>query len=265
MSFPQDIELLAIQKMINSSEAMFDRRRRILREARRIISENGLDQMNMRELARRADVSTKTVYNAFGSKEMVIALAIYTYFEQFVTHTEFDEDVQTFPGALARQTTSTLRDIDIPNYMRAVIALYFSPTVHPTIHAVLIDLATRSWLGWLKGVEDRRELHPGVVVRELLVDLSNVQYGRIHEWSAGGIDDDVFMRRSLSSILMLLMGATVGAAHEEVRQAFTAAQSDARYREEIFGAARQRIDAALSALDSKSKAKRSRLTAKVLL
>lgn len=264
MNFPHDMELLALQKMINSSEAMFDRRRRILREARRMISESGLEMLNMRDLGRRSDVSTKTIYNAFGSKEMVIALAIYTYFEKFVTHTQFDEDAHTFTGALARQTTSTLRDIDIPNYMRAVIALYFSPTVHPTIHAVLIDLATRSWLGWLKGVEDRRELHPGVVVRELLVDLSNVQYGRIHEWSTGGIDDEVFMRRSLSSVLLLLMGATVGDAHDEIRQAFTAVQSDAQYRQNIFAEARDRIDAALSGLDS-SRPKRQRPSAKVLL
>lgn len=264
MNMPQELELLALQKMINNSEAMFDRRRRILREARRIISESGLELLNMRELSSRADVSTKTIYNAFGSKEMVIALAIYTYFEQFVTHTNFDDDAHTFSGALARQTTSTLRDIDIPNYMKAVIALYFSPTIHPTIHAVLIDLATRSWLGWLKVTEDRRELHPGVVVRELLADLSNVQYGRIHEWTAGGVDDDVFMRRSLSSILMLLMGATCGTAHEEIKQAFVSMQTDAKYREELFGSARHRIDVALSALD-KSKAKRPRAKTKVLL
>jgi len=264
MNFPYYLELLALQKMINSSEAMFDRRRRILREARQMISESGLEMLNMRELGRRSDVSTKTIYNAFGSKEMVIALAIYTYFEQFVTYTKFDEDAQTFSGALVRQTTSTLRDIDIPNYMRAVIALYFSPTVHPTIHAVLIDLATRSWLGWLKGLEDRRELRPGVVVRELLVDLSNVQYGRIHEWSTGGIDDDVFMRRSLSSILLLLMGATLGDAHEEISQTFTAVQSSVEYRQNIFAAARDRIDAALSGFD-KSKAKRTRPSGKVLL
>lgn len=264
MNMPQELELLAVQKMINNSEAMFDRRRRILREARRIISENGLEDLNMRELSRRADVSTKTIYNAFGSKEMVLALAIYTYFEQFVAHTSFDDDAQTFSGALNRQTTSTLRDIDIPNYMKAVIALYFSPSVHPTIHAVLIDLATRSWIGWLRAVEDRRELHSGVVMRELLVDLSNIQYGRIHEWCTGGIDDGIFMRRSLSSVLLLLMGATRGPAHEEIKEAFAAIQTDDRYRRQIFGSARQRIDAALSALD-KSKAKRARATSKVLL
>src|ERR1700681_4578817 len=38
-----NIELLAIGKMVNSSEAMFDRRRRILREARKMISRGGLD------------------------------------------------------------------------------------------------------------------------------------------------------------------------------------------------------------------------------
>ena len=76
------LEFLALSNMVNSSEAMFDRRRRILRVARKMIGSDGLENFNMRDLGKKADVSTRTIYNAFGSKETVIALAIYTFFEK---------------------------------------------------------------------------------------------------------------------------------------------------------------------------------------
>jgi len=263
MTMPENLEILALRNMINSSEAMFDRRRRILREARQIISEQGLQDLNMRELSRRAAVSTKTIYNAFGSKETVIALAIYTYFQQFISHMHFSQDSADFEGALSRQTTSTLRDVDIPNYMKALIALYFSTTLHPAIRAVLLDLATRSWIDWLNIVEDRRELEPGVVLRELLIDLSNLQYGRIQEWCSGLVDDDIFVRKSLSGILLLLMGATCGKTREQVQKTFFALQSDTGFRTKLFSDARQRITE-MEASIAKSRGRKQSLSKVVL-
>lgn len=256
MAASENLEILALEKMINGSEAMFERRRRILREARTIIKEDGLDHLNMRELSLRAKVSTKTIYNAFGSKETVIALAIHTYFQQFMGNVEFDSDPGHFDGALARQTTSTLRDIDVPNYMKAVVTLYFSPTLHLAIRAVLMDFATRSWEPWLKQVEDRRQLLPGVVLRELMVDLSSIQYACILDWCSGAIDADVFVRRSLSSILMLLGGASTGEAREQAQEAFFRMQSDNAFREGLVHAARNRISQAIEAITVSRKSRK---------
>lgn len=244
----ESLDAIALQNMANSSEAMFQRRRRILREARTIIHEDGLEMLNMRELSKRADVSTKTIYNAFESKENVIALAIQTYFLQFFTHIRFDEADTSFEGAFGRQVTSTLRDLDVPNYMRAVTMLYFSATLEQSIRTVLIDLATRSWVAWLHKVEDQRELQPSVIVRELLNDLSNIQYACIQEWSSGSIDNELFVIRSLSSVLMLLMGACTGSALAQLQTAFLSLRSDPAYREALLSAGRARIAAAVAAV-----------------
>ncbi len=257
MAASENLEILALEKMINGSEAMFERRRRILREARTIIKEDGLDHLNMRELSLRAKVSTKTIYNAFGSKETVIALAIHTYFQQFIANVEFTTHPEDFIGALTRQTTSTLRDIDVPNYMRAVVTLYFSPTLHPAIRAVLMDFATRSWEPWLKKNEDRRQLMPGVVLRELMVDLSSIQYACILDWVSGAISEDVFVRRSLSSILMLLSGACSGEARDLVQDAFFRLQSDNAFREDLVTSARSRISQAIEALSVSRRSRKS--------
>lgn len=235
------LELLALSNMVNSSEAMFDRRRRILREARKMISKEGIDAFNMRDLGKRANVSTRTIYNAFGSKETVIALSIHAYFEKFMAHIRFDGDALSFDGALARQVTSTLRDVDIPHYMKAVTFLYFSPTVHPDIRTVLLDLATRPWTAWLGGLQAMHQLERHVDMDDLLVDLSNLQYSRLQEWCTGALDDDSFVRKTLSGVLLLLAGATCGKAHTHVREAFTRIQSDPAYRTGLLAEARQRI------------------------
>jgi AcrR family transcriptional regulator len=253
-----NIELLAIGKMVNSSEAMFDRRRRILREARKMISRGGLDEFNMRDLGARANVSTRTIYNAFGSKEMVVALAIHAYFETFVSHLQFSEDPTTFTGALTRQVTSTLRDVDIPHYMKALVALYFSPTVHPDIRNVLLDLASRSWLPWLRGLQVLRQIGRGVDISDLIIDLSNFQYAKLHEWCLGGLDDESFVRKSLSGILLLLIGATRGHARAHATEAFDQLQSDSEFRRQLLANARDRITAMEATDTQKAKAPEKR-------
>jgi len=236
-----DLETLALGNMVNSSRAMIERRRRILREARKMISAAGPDGLSMRELGRRAGVSTRTIYNAFGSRETVIALAIHSYFETFISQIGFDEDARSFPGALIRQTTSTLRDVDIPHYMKAVVALYFSPTLHGVIREVLVDMATRPWVAWLQRVKTLRQLEPGVDPDALLIDLSNLQYARIHDWCLGTLDDEGFVRLSLHGVLALLMGVTRGAARDEVRATFAALASDPAELGALLADARRRI------------------------
>lgn len=54
MPMSDNIEVIALEKMVNGSEAMFERRRRILRESRKLIQTAGLEQLNMRELSLRA-------------------------------------------------------------------------------------------------------------------------------------------------------------------------------------------------------------------
>jgi AcrR family transcriptional regulator len=238
-----NIELLALGKMVNTSEAMFDRRRRILREARRMISRGGLDEFNMRDLGVRADVSTRTIYNAFGSKEMVVALAIHAYFETFVSHIHFGSDAHSFKGALERQITSTLRDVDIPHYMKALVSLYFSPTLHPDIRDVLLDLASRSWVPWLRAIQVLRQVGTGVDVSDLIIDLSNLQYAKIHEWCLGSLEDRPFLYKTLSGVLLLLTGATRGNARSDTKDAFVQLQSDTPFRQKLITDARDRIQA----------------------
>ncbi len=217
-----DVALFALGTMTNSSPAMFERRRRILREARRMIGEGNLESFNVRELCRRADVSSRTVYNAFGSREAVIALAIHDYFEAFHRSMIFVAPPASFEGAMERQIATTLRNMQIPNYLKAVAALYFSPTLDERIRTVLLGIGQRAWAPWLREMRVRRQLERTTDEKRLAIDLSDLQFAKIHHWGTGIIPAEVVLDATLLSVLTMLAGATRGDACIKVRNATAA-------------------------------------------
>ncbi|MFD2577534.1 hypothetical protein ACFSTD_00535 [Novosphingobium colocasiae] len=99
-----------------------------------------------------------------------------------------------------------MRNQEIPNYLRAVAALYFSPSLHADIRRVMLEIGTRSWRPWLQAVGLGRQLRRGVQVDRMLIDLSNLQFAKVHEWGLGELSDDAFLDRTLDAVLLLLLG-----------------------------------------------------------
>lgn len=236
-----DIELYTLGNMTNSSRAMFARRRRILAEARKMIGEEGLEGFNIRVLCKRAGVASRTLYYAFESKENIIALAIKGYFEAFDRAMKPQFESASFAGALEYQVTTTLRNQAIPNYVRAVAALYFSPSLHPDIRKVLLDIGTCSWGPWLETIMLQRQIKKGVDLRGLLLDISNLQFAKVHEWGLGELDDDAFLDRTLDGVLLLLLGATRGVAQSDASAAFNRLKRSPEFRELLVRNAQARI------------------------
>lgn len=240
-----DTEIFALGNMTNSSQAMFERRRRILDEARRMIGRDGLEAFNIRDLCERAGVASRTLYYAFDSRENIIALAIKGYFEAFDSKIGIGESLSSFEGALAHQVTTTVRNREIPNYLRAVAALYFSPSLHADIRRVMLEIGTRSWRPWVQTIGLGRQLRRGVQVDRLLLDLSNLQFAKVHEWGLDELSDEAFLDRTLDAVLLLLLGATKGAALKDVRDAYDQIQRSPDYKANLIETAQGRI-AALS-------------------
>src|SRR3546814_8156843 len=70
-----------------SSPVMQERRRRILAEARALLAEAGEPGFNIRELSRRAGVSSRTLYHAFGGRDGILGHAIAEHIERSEEHT----------------------------------------------------------------------------------------------------------------------------------------------------------------------------------
>ncbi|WP_313802203.1 TetR/AcrR family transcriptional regulator [Sphingobium sp.] len=238
-----DIALYALGNMTNSSSAMFERRRRILNEARKMIGSGGLDAFSIRELCKRAGVASRTLYYAFDSKENIIALAIGSYFEEFERRLQFDRHPASLESAIQQQITTTLRNQQIPNYLKAVAALYFSPSLHPRIREVLLTIGGRAWKPWIQTLVLHRQLQKGVDGETLLIDLSNLLFAKVHEWGLGILSNEEFQDRTIDAVLIHLAGAAKGVALSTVRDAFVRWRGDSGYHAGLIADARARLAA----------------------
>lgn len=217
-----------------SSPAIRDRRRRILEETRNLIAEEGIGDFSMHELCKRAGVAKRTLYNAFQTRERLIAVAIHEYFTDYLARINYHSEVGTLRHNVERIIAVTRRNRKIRNYIRAILAIYFSPEVNFDIWETMHGMGTGPNLEWIRRLHARRQLQPWIDPDELADDLVRYEYATMNEWARGQLSNEEIIPRLLLSYLTFMVGATRGAARSEiltmidtiVRQGVEAALSD---------------------------------------
>lgn len=199
-----------------ASPAIIERRRRILAETRQVIAEQGLAGLNMNDIGRRAGVAKRTLYNAFQTRERMIAAAIQEYFEEYISHITFTQPPGSLRHNLEWMMLVVQRNRRIPNYIRAIMALYFSPDVDEDIQLAMHSIASRHHRAWIETLEAGRQLQPWVAVGTLVDDLVRLEYAVINDWARGRIDDDAITLHLITSCLSFMLGALKGTARKEV-------------------------------------------------
>lgn len=199
-----------------ASPAIIERRRRILEETRQVIAEQGITALNMNDIGRRAGVAKRTLYNAFQTRERMIAAAIQEYFEEYVSRITFTQPSGTLLHNLERMISVVQRNRRIPNYIRAIMSLYFSPEVDEDIWLAMHSIATRQNRAWIENLAAGKQLQAWVEVDTLVDDLVRLEYAMINDWARGRIPDDAIIVRLITSYLTLIHGAVRGAARKEV-------------------------------------------------
>jgi AcrR family transcriptional regulator len=204
-----------------SSPAIRARRRRILEETRLLIAEQGLANFNMNELCKRAGVAKRTLYNAFQTREQMIAIAIGEYFQDYIDRIPYTAPPGTLQRNVERLVSVSRRNLKIRNYIRAIMSIFFSPEADTDIWRTMQGMATRPTLEWLSNLAARRQLQPWVEPERLAEDLVRLEYSVVNDWSLGRIADEELTHHLLLSFLTFTAGATRGAANAEIREAIS--------------------------------------------
>ena len=199
-----------------ASPAIVERRRRILEETRRVIAEQGVAALNMNDIGRRAGVAKRTLYNAFQTRERMIAAGIQEYFEEYVSRIAFTQPPGSLQHNLERMISVVQRNRRIPNYIRAIMALYFSPEVDEDIWLAMHSIATRHHRAWIENLAAGKQLQVWIVVDRLVDDLVRLEYATINDWARGRIPDDEIIVHLIFSYLTMMLGAVRGAARKEI-------------------------------------------------
>ena len=190
------------------SEAMLERRRRMIDVAKTMIAESGADGFTIRELTERAGVSITVVYSAYGDKEGLIAAAIQDFYERLPVA------ARPAPKALGR----LLADIDesaaviLANaaYSRSLADLYFSRTVDARIYAIIHNMPIITFQPWLEKVMAAGATVPGLSLASMCSTLANDRWSVIFDWARGRIPNGDLASAMATSFLITAAGLTAG-------------------------------------------------------
>jgi AcrR family transcriptional regulator len=219
---PEDAELptgISTRKAGYSSPSIKARRHRILDETRRMIGEVGIANLSMDEVARRAEVAKRTLYNAFQSKERLVAAAIHQYFEDYASRISYTSPDQTLERLIERLIVVARRNLEIRNYTRALMNIYHAHDVDPDIRDAIYSIAAESHEPWIRRLHSKRQLQPWIDVDELVSSLVTFRYGLANAWAEGRLEDDAFILNLLRGFLTFMAGATRGATRKVIEQA----------------------------------------------
>lgn len=198
-----------------SSPLIISRRLRILDETQRLIGEVGIHNLCMDEVARRADVAKRTLYNVFQSKEHLIAAALFRFLEAHELKIEYSE-AATLDWMLNRLMTIARRNLENRGYTRALMNIYYSVEANQDINRIIHNGAARSHGPWISDLAMRKQLLPWVDVPKLISRLVRYRFATFHAWAEGEIPDEELVVELVHGVLMVLAGATRGEAREEI-------------------------------------------------
>lgn len=181
-----------------------------------MIGEVGIASLSMDDVARRANVAKRTLYNAFQSKEHLIATAISKYFEDYASHIDYSAQSATLEWMIERLVIVARRNLEIRNYTRALMDVYFSSNVDPEIRMAIHRIASDSHEPWVLSLDAQGQLAPWVDAEDLIAMLVRQRYATAHAWAEGLIPDDQFVAELLRGFFTLMAGATRGKARDEI-------------------------------------------------
>tara|TARA_R110002073_G_scaffold51602_2_gene135352 strand:- start:877 stop:1581 length:705 start_codon:yes stop_codon:yes gene_type:complete len=198
---------------------MQKRRTRILAEARALLARGGFEALNLRDLARQAEVTVPTIYNLIGKKEEVlIALAADVVDEvEMRIDPAHNADPLSVASAVVVESVQLFRE-DETFYRSAVLAVEWLDHVRQQ-HQEVEQLY--AWVGSLlrPGIAACREagLLRGRVPLESMTKLITRNYRMsCRAWALGYCSLDEFRDQTISDLYIVLAADAVDTFHAQL-------------------------------------------------
>ncbi len=189
-----------------TSAQINERRARILSEALALIIETGSTGFTVQELSRRADVAPRTLYYAFGDKEGVIESAVIEHFSSLTRRNGLTPTPPYAPWVMRAMDVALSEILRVPNYARAMVEVYFSPSANSRIVGALRKISNGVPALWLRAEIQSGHLWPWADAETFLEQLSDLQYATLHAWAVGKLGDPELGRRRRLNFLTLAQG-----------------------------------------------------------
>lgn len=218
------------------------RRERIMRSARDLLAREGYDNITMDRLADACGVTKPTLYNAFGSKDELLAAAVHDVYSRILERAAAPEGVRGFDHVIAILTVTAkviLREQERGQALLTEIRTHAGGPFGKAVHASIRDALD----GAVAEMREDGELQPWVDPDLLVKRIAGVERNVNTEYGVGDLDGEQLVDMTVYATCILLAGVTRGAAAERCerlareRQAILIAASDPDAEEAATGAA----------------------------
>lgn len=209
---------IGLSGLTYKSDAILERRRRILRETRRLIAETGYSSFNIRELCARAEIAPKTLYNAFGNKDNVVASAIQEFISDTYKDVHFHFPASNIDGFLERQNRIHSRNQLLARYTKAIVSVYYASESANVIRTQIRTEGRRWHAAFTAAIEEEGCLLAGVTTDWISHLLLSNAFSVTKDWACGEIADEAFLDRIAETALMVIVGTTRGRVNQDARR-----------------------------------------------
>jgi len=195
-----------------------ERRKRILRNARKLIAKHGYEGLTMRELAKASKVSVPTIYNLIGGKQAIIEAGMEMTFVSVASSLAGVGEGNFIDRALAIYKAGNDDLISVPGYYREVMLLCL---VGPECGDTRRDLEVRYVAMMTMNLQDAQnkgQLVDWIDVRALAEQLFADYCQSMLSWAMGELDDAGLRTGTVFGMCLLLLGVAKGPAKKQLEQ-----------------------------------------------
>jgi AcrR family transcriptional regulator len=188
-----------------SSPRQEERQRRILATARREITAVGYDALTMAQLASASEVSTKTLYNLYGSKDELLLSAVAELMGNLEQLPQVVDAPPGLPSLLAFTEVICDQVVATPRYAEVMARSLFQADRDHRLVDILLRNTQRVTLRALQAARVADQLNSDVDLPVLAKLLAAHQWGVVLLWSKNLISLAEFKSRAIQSQLLSLI------------------------------------------------------------
>lgn len=170
----------------------------------------GYDAFTMKRLAEAADVSTKTLYNLYGSRDELLVAAIEELLEELQENAKIQSAREGVERLMALCEVSAQQVVSTPQYSEVLArALLHAEKDHRLSKLLLGDTYQRAEEAFLIS-QKCGEITPDANIKSLAKIFTSHQWGLILTWSKGLISLEEFPQIALQSQLTTVLPVSRG-------------------------------------------------------
>ena len=188
-----------------ASPAQAERRKRILRETLKLLASESPSDISMAQIAELSDVSTKTLYNLFKSRNGLLLAAA----AQTRADTQNSANVMSAPAGISRILELTRRTMDTfeksPEFMESAMSVVVGISAEDEAEHHRIGITQKWFHEALLVAESEDQLLPQTDCVQLSQLLAASQWGATLMWQKGLISLETLRRQAIIKHCLDLM------------------------------------------------------------